>query len=65
MEDEEARGEERFGLMPGELEHAGDQQEQKEEESRALAHDRGKTSGTARERSEMEVGGQKRRGSRR
>ncbi len=36
------RREESFGLIPGEFEDAGDQQEQKEEECRALAHHQGK-----------------------
>lgn len=44
--------EEKFGVMPREFENAGDQQEQREEESRALAHHQGNMFVTAREKRE-------------
>ncbi|TNN25885.1 hypothetical protein EYF80_063979 [Liparis tanakae] len=62
---EERRGEERFGLMPGELEHAGGQQEQEEEERVELWPATQRKRQALPERGNTEVGGQKRRGSKR
>lgn len=50
------------GVMPGEFEDAGDQQEQKEEAGQALAQHQGKMSAATRERKGTN-GGAKRDGS--